>query len=473
MANLFTGFDPNDDMPLSDLRFQKSAAKGDRVPYPIINCALNVTAGGELATQERKALPWFFTPHYSGFYPARSEEDRVSRDPSSKESYVDSKVLGTGVALGTAMGISGAAENPNRGYHSAPQTAFLLTLFNVRLGWWLGNPTKPKAFKKAGPTFALWWLGRELFGFVDESSRFLNLSDGGHFENLGLYELVRRRCHYIIAVDGEEDSNYVFEGLGGAVRKCRTDFGVEIDIDPRAIIPTEGSSRAHCVIGRINYSEKEKGILLYLKSSITGNESADVEEYRRQNPTFPQQSTADQFFSESQFESYRRLGLHVARTAFDHVVPSDKVGPAFDRLTSQWLLPPKVPDGVFTRHGQAYADMLKTLSDCPDLTSMDSDIVGAMPEWAEKSPANRHKFFFYMQLLQLMEDVFVDLDFASAQKWNHPATAGWRRVITYWAEREEIKSVWEKQKNTFGQPFRDCFDDLVSRRTPVSLDQQT
>ena len=161
----------------------------------------------------------------------------MAADPDSRPSYANTQLLGTGVALGTAMGISGAAANPNMGYHSSAQTAFLLTLFNVRLGWWLGNPTKAKAFKKAGPIFALWWLARELFGFVDESSRYLNLSDGGHFENLGIYELVRRRCRYIIAIDGEADPDYRFESLGGAVRKCRTDFGIEIRIDPKPVTP--------------------------------------------------------------------------------------------------------------------------------------------------------------------------------------------------------------------------------------------
>jgi hypothetical protein len=320
IADPFTGFDSRDDIKLSNLRTESDTAPQQRVPYPIVNAALTVTAGVELATQERKALPWFFSPLYSGFFPARSDEDRVARDPQSKPCYADSRVLGKGLDLGTAMAISGAAVNPNMGYHSSPQTAFLLTLFNVRLGWWLGNPTKPAVISKAGPTFALWWLVRELLGFVDEGSCFINLSDGGHFENLGLYELVRRRCRYIIAIDGEQDTDYHFESLGGAVRKCRADFGIEIEIDPRPITPQTGFSRTHWVLGRIKYKEHaEPGWLLYLKASITGDEPADVEEYRRENAEFPQQPTTDQFFSESQFESYRRLGLHVARSAFSSI----------------------------------------------------------------------------------------------------------------------------------------------------------
>lgn len=464
MRDPFTGFDPKDDIPLFKLRFQPGDDQRERVPYPIVNAALNVTAGSELATQERKALPWFFTPHYSGFAPARSEEDRVAADSDSRPSYVDTHLLGKGVALGTAMGISGAAANPNMGYHSSAQTAFLLTLFNVRLGWWLGNPTKAKSFDKPGPTFALWWLARELFGFVDESSRYLNLSDGGHFENLGIYELVRRRCRYIIAIDGEADADYRFESLGGAVRKCRTDFGIEIRIDPKPVTPPkDGFSRTHCIVGTIDYGPNEEpGHLLYLKSSITADEPADVEEYRRENPEFPQQPTSDQFFSESQFESYRRLGLHVARTTFDHIdfTQRNNLQAIFERMEAQWLLPPAVPQGAYTRHAEAYIDMLKSLSGSPSNLKLDEIVIKKMPSWAAND-GGRRKFFFYLQLLQLIEDVFVDLDFGSAYKWNHPATEGWRTIIQYWAERPEMAEVWELQKENYGQPFRACFDDLV------------
>jgi hypothetical protein len=473
----FTGFDPKDDIPLYKLRFQAGAKATDRVPYPIVNAALTVTAGTELATQERKALPWFFTPHYSGFFPARSDEDRMARNPLAKPCYADSLLLGKGVGLGTATSISGAAANPNSGFHSSPQTAFLLTLFNVRLGWWLGNPTKETTFRMAGPTLALWWLVRELFGFADESSRFLNLSDGGHFENLGLYELVRRRCRYIIAIDAEADTDYRFEALGGAVRKCRTDFGVEIHIDPRPITPQNGVSRTHCVVGQITYPQEEggqTGFLLYLKSSITGNEPADVEEYRRENPEFPQQPTSDQFFSESQFESYRRLGLHVARTTLDHIrAGDDDLLEMFTRLQLQWLLPPDNEYGrAFTHHGEAYQDMLKTLSTSADLKELDTVAIGKMPSWAQASDEGRRKFFFYVQLLQLIEDVFVDLDLGNAYKWNHPTTAGWKRVISYWAGQPEMKEIWELQKENYGHPFKACFDDLVNNVAPVPSDQQ-
>jgi hypothetical protein len=478
MPDLFTGFDPKDDVPLYKLRYDEGSLPGTRVPYPIINAALTVTAGTELATQERKALPWFFSPLYSGFYPARCDADRVERDTKHMDPYADSRILSQGLSLGTATAISGAAVNPNWGYHSAPQTAFLLTLFNVRLGWWLGNPRKKKNyFASAGPTFALWWLFRELFGFVDEGSRFLNLSDGGHFENLGLYELVRRRCRYVIVIDGEEDPEYRFESLGGAVRKCRNDFGIEIEIDPRPISPHPQFSQTHCVVGRINYPRDENaepGWLLYLKSSITGNEPTDVEEYRRLFPVFPQQSTGDQFFSESQFESYRRLGLHVARSALDHIGPDlqHRLEDVFGRLERQWQLPPLTPEGAFAHHAEAYTKILDELTLSPDLKNLDSVIVGELPSGGQSPAEQRHTFFLYLKLLQLIEDVFLDMDFSNAYKWNHPGTAGWKRLITYWAKQPGITEVWAVQKDNYGQPFRDFFDDLVHERQAVDSRQQ-
>src|SRR5262249_33575235 len=134
-----------------------------------------------------------------------------------------------GPRLGTATAISGAAANPNSGYSTSTPVAFLLTLFNVRLGWWVGNPRIDAAARRPGPTIALWSLLTELFALTDGRTAFLNLSDGGHLENLGLYELVKRRCRFIIVGDGEQDGDLNFGSLGGAIRKCRADFGVEID----------------------------------------------------------------------------------------------------------------------------------------------------------------------------------------------------------------------------------------------------
>lgn len=333
-ADPFTGFDPQDDILLDKLRCDTPRTTPG-APFPIINACLNVTAGTELATQERKGIGWTFTPYFSGFVPSRSDADRAAAGAEAYDrAFVDTRRILGGVHLGTAFAISGAALGPNEGFHSSPQTAFLLTLFNVRLGWWTGNPRDRATWSRTGPLFALRWLVLELLGFVNERSAYLNLSDGGHFENLGLYELVRRRCRFIIAVDGEEDPTYCFESLGSAVRKCRADFGIEIDINPRPITPGERNSSSHWALGRIRYPEpnSDPGWLLYLKASITGDESADVEEYRRKNTEFPQQPTSNQFFSESQFEAYRELGLHVCQSVLGGVKAGEGIRELFEQL---------------------------------------------------------------------------------------------------------------------------------------------
>ena len=108
-------------------------------------------------------------------------------------------------------------------------------MFNVRLGWWLGNPRARYTWRYSSPRIGLAYMLGELFGITSTSSNYVSLSDGGHFENLGIYELVRRRCRYIIVGDAEQDGDFTFGGLGSAIRRCRADFGVEIDIDISAI----------------------------------------------------------------------------------------------------------------------------------------------------------------------------------------------------------------------------------------------
>ena len=145
------------------------------------------------------------------------------------------------------------------------------------------------------------------------------LSDGGHFENLGIYELVRRRCRFIIACDAGQDGAVTFGDLGNAIEKCRSDFGVDIEIDVSKIRPAPGgtTSEWHCAVGSIRYDRQNRhevaGTLLYIKSSLTGDEPTDVLRYAAEHRAFPHETTSDQFFDESQFESYRALGYHIAK----------------------------------------------------------------------------------------------------------------------------------------------------------------
>jgi hypothetical protein len=289
-------------------------------PLHVVNMALNLVKGRELAWQDRKAQSFTVSPLHAGSLfevgYRRSKNYAVGRKRSGA------------ITLGTSMAISGAAASPNMGYHSSPVVTFLMALFNIRLGWWLGNPGKAgeSTHSKTGPGFAPRPLIAETLGRTDTDHPYVYLSDGGHFENLGLYEMVLRRCHFIVVSDGSQDKDFNFESLGNAMSKIRTDLGIRITFDSIPIspreekIPTfvkdyvEDNGKKYCAVGRVHYSDVDgkvsDGFLLYIKPTLYGVEPADVQNYARANPDFPHESTGDQMFSESQFESYRALGFH-------------------------------------------------------------------------------------------------------------------------------------------------------------------
>jgi len=279
----------------------------------IVNLTLNLVHGRRLAWQERKAAPFVVTPMHSGSYYLGY---RKSRDYGGKD----------GISVGTAIAISGAAVSPNMGYASSPLTALLLTLFNVRLGWWLGNPgvAGSDTYFRSEPTFSLRPLLSEALGLTDDLSPYAYLSDGGHFENMGLFEMVLRRCQLIICADAGADPDYEFADIGNAVRKIRIDLGVPIEFDSTPVHRQRSSdddSGRYCYVGRIRYSyvdgtEAPDGILICFKPVLRGKEPQDVLNYAAQNKPFPQQSTVDQFFGESQFESYRQLGEFAVESVF-------------------------------------------------------------------------------------------------------------------------------------------------------------
>lgn len=321
-ADRFTGFDENDDIYHASLAEQR--------PLHIINTALNISDGSNLAWQQRKASNFMFSPLYCGFKLKEEEVYYPTNQYSQKK----------GPKIGSLIATSGAAASPNMGYHTNPVMGLIMTLFNARLGRWFGNPlhinylnrlmhlfgcksqlNNPE--KRKSPVWNAYYLVKELFTDTDSQSGYLYLSDGGHFENLGIYELVRRRCKLIVAVDGGEDGQYQFEDLGNAIRKCKVDFGITINISIDELLPMHdckyGSFKcgsSHFAIGTIDYLGDGKaenlGYLVYLKSSLTGDEPTDLINFKLQELAFPHHSTIDQFFNESQFESYRRLGEHIA-----------------------------------------------------------------------------------------------------------------------------------------------------------------
>lgn len=305
-----TGFDPYDDIELT---------KVQQKPLHILGTAINLNRGRQLAWQNRRAASFAFTPLHVGYEPASRH---VLGGYRSTADYGRSKE-GRSIHLGTVVAISGAAASPNQGFHTSPAVAFLLTLFNVRLGRWCGDTQERcTAWRMQDPVNSLryWWA--EMSGTADQDYPFVSLSDGGHFENLGIYELVRRRCAVIVASDAGADKNYVFDDLADAIRKCYTDFGVRIDINVDDIRPQEATkvSASHYAVGSIEYADGSTGRLIYWKSSLINGMPPDIQNYKLANADFPHQTTADQWFDESQFESYRKLGYLVAKESIKDMV---------------------------------------------------------------------------------------------------------------------------------------------------------
>ena len=209
-ADPFTGFGPLDNPPFAPFM------KGDRL-FPVVNIALNLTRTTHTAWAERKATSFTMTPLACG----SAELNNLTTGPSDAgsgtfvatadyagaTSSMDVEGARHGVCLGTALTISGAAVSPNWGYNSSPLAAFVMTMFNVRLGAWLPNPARSALddLRLGSPRNSQFAIFSELLGVSTDERQSIYLSDGGHFENLGIYEMMRRRCHQILVIDAGQD----------------------------------------------------------------------------------------------------------------------------------------------------------------------------------------------------------------------------------------------------------------------------
>jgi hypothetical protein len=208
-------------------------------------------------------------------------------------------------------------------------------LLNVRLGYWLKNPRfcSPSAElnphgSKLRDFMSRFYLWSEISGRLYENSDEVYLTDGGHIENLAIYELLRRHCKLIIVVDAEADLSMHFPSLITLERYARIDLGIRIDLPWEPIAestraemhsatgtppPPKPTQGPHAAVGTIDYGGGQIGYLVYIKSSLTGDENDYVRDYARRYDKFPHEITLDQLFSEEQFEVYRALGFHMAR----------------------------------------------------------------------------------------------------------------------------------------------------------------
>lgn len=287
-------------------------------PYPIINCNIILTNDNNRKYSARGGDNFIITPLYCGSEATGWERTSV---------HVDR--LGP-ITLATAMAVSGAATNAHSAYLGTgltrdPFVSTLMTLLNIRLGIWFANPmywfsNKPRRFLN-------YWHPVMTYGLLPRgyrsNSHFVELSDGGHFENLGIYELIRRRAQVILVIDAEADKETSFAAFVSAVRRISEDFGVEIDPGPGPdrIFATTALGYPHGVLATDwpyfvvpveypvdNPGDAHHGCIIYIKAAFIKNLSFVAKGYRAKNSDFPHQTTVDQFFEPEQFEAYRELG---------------------------------------------------------------------------------------------------------------------------------------------------------------------
>jgi hypothetical protein len=294
---------PNGDLKLTELH------QHDNGPYHLINTTLNIMGSKHRDLKGRGADYFIFSKLYCG---------------SESTGYRSSITYNQGkTELATVMAISGAAASPKMGRHTNRLLGLYMILFNIRMNVWMPNPN-PKYEK-----FPIWpyYFLKEFFPLSKEQDSLLNLSDGGHHENLGIYPLIKRRCKLILVSDCGADPNYLMDDLANLQRKARIDFGINIDLDLTPLRPNQQRfTERYWVKGIIHYPNDTNGILIFIKTTMTGKEPEDLLAYRRQSPSFPDETTANQFFQEDQFESYRKLGEVIGKEV------SDEIRPEIDKL---------------------------------------------------------------------------------------------------------------------------------------------
>ena len=245
LANAFlNNADEYKNVLLQNLLEKGKTGEGDSpftyAPYPIFNTCLNLQQVDRPKTKKGAARR------------SSAIEDQIINFAGTKTSdyfllsplYCGSKLTGyiptantynyRSITLPAAATISAAAVNPGMGTYSNRILSVLTTIFNARLGYWILNPRKTNFYDSL-----VWWpryFVYELFSKIGMDNEMLNISDGGHIENLGIYELLRRNCRLIIAVDAGADPKFIFDELENLTIRARNELGLEIRFHRKDIL---------------------------------------------------------------------------------------------------------------------------------------------------------------------------------------------------------------------------------------------
>ena len=261
--------------------------------YPIVNVTLSAADSDNRLTRERLGLNFAISPLFTG---------------APETAYIQTEYAHNGdMSLAQSMTTSAAAVDPDYRETANPVVSFFMALLNFRLGLWTIHPRYCQRRKQHIPYRLIW---REaLQRHLSDHNPFVRLSDGGHFDNLATYELLRRRCPRILVGDAGADPEMTLSDLGSLIQRAYADFGAQIDIDTTGIRTQDNKRSEQCyAIGHIHYADGSHGIMIYVKSVLIAGLNADIEAFAATDSGFPNDSTANQFFNEAHFDAYRALG---------------------------------------------------------------------------------------------------------------------------------------------------------------------
>lgn len=296
----------NEASDADDVQIQDYQPERHGGPMHLINCTINQTVDDRTGSYNADRKGVALTISATGFEVGTGCPQELP--PAWKS-----------MGLSRWIAISGAAVSTGLGSLTSTGLAILLFLGNIRLGYWISSPPP-----RIGDTTHRPWMSKmkgvcaELFGhFPGLKSSAWYLSDGGHFENMAIYSLIKRKCKLIIATDAGADHQYEYEDLANMVRKARIDYNAQIDFIEQPCAPQFGSlatlktnpQQPQLLVARIAYADCSLGTLIVAKPHRFKNWSLDLNEYANKDTEFPQNTTLDQFFSESQWEAYHQLGL--------------------------------------------------------------------------------------------------------------------------------------------------------------------
>lgn len=439
----------DDDMPLS----------GDTGrPVHLICCAANQSCGDPMNRLHRGARSAVLSRHgiALGNHHAAADHLRLSAAMTTSAAALNSLMGELNVTLGRAV-------------------PFVMTALNMRLGCWVRNPAARAsgAVRVLGDLYRKFpglhylneLMGQAGCGTAERPSAFIHLSDGGHFENLGLYELVRRHCRYIIVSDAGADADFAFDDLGRAARRVREDFNVEIELDLQPLRPGEnGWSEQHLSVGVIHYDGRrgtDKGVIVYLKPALTGNESVDVLQYRKVFAAFPHEPTRDQFFDEAQFESYRRLGQHTV----DSILTIEGIGAGhspeavFHKLRLYWQKVPWMHTEQSVRLCDHAAELEAVIADA-GASAVRREFFGEFVAPDDHHPGGKARrradddagdLWLVLRILKYMEEALVTCELE--RHWSNPRARSWMSYLQRYAAMPVMRKWWPSLKPLLGADF--------------------